>query len=195
MQALPVGVPKLLVSTMASGDTRPYVGTSDVTLMYPVTDVAGLNRVSRRVLGNAAGAMAGMVRSAAMAAVDEPPLGALTMFGVTTAGVMRVQERLEGAGFETIVFHAVGTGGQAMEQMVEDRFELEQERSRIGGIQPKEIQHRGQLLQSVQHTGRRNRVEVVELLDVRRVDDERLRVQHIRPGRRQGRRVGKQCGA
>lgn len=119
LRSLPVGIPKLLVSTLASGDTRSYVGTSDVTLVYPVTDVAGLNRISRRVLGNAAAAMAGMVRGAVGTADDEPPLVALTMFGVTTAGVMRVQGRLEDAGFETIVFHAVGTGGQAMEQMVE----------------------------------------------------------------------------
>jgi uncharacterized protein (UPF0261 family) len=120
LRSLPVGVPKLLVSTLASGDVRGFVGTSDLTLVYPITDVAGLNRVSRRVLGNAAAAMAGMARSALATTVDEPPLVGITMFGVTTQGVMRVQERLETAGFEVIVFHAVGSGGAAMEQMITD---------------------------------------------------------------------------
>jgi len=112
LRSLPVGVPKLLVSTMASGNVRTFVGTSDICLMYPVTDVAGLNRVSRRVLGNAASAMAGMVRGQVAAARDEAPLVAITMFGITTPGVLRVQAALEARGFETIVFHAVGSGGR-----------------------------------------------------------------------------------
>lgn len=119
LRSLPLGVPKLLVSTMASGNTRTFVGTSDICLVYSVTDIAGLNRVSRRVLGNAAGAMAGMVHGATTTAADEAPLVAITMFGVTTPGVMRVQAGLERHGFETIVFHAVGSGGRAMEEMVD----------------------------------------------------------------------------
>lgn len=119
LRALPVGVPKLLVSTLASGNVRTFVGTSDLFLLYPVTDVAGLNRVSRRVLGNAAAAMAGMARAATAAPADATPLVAITMFGVTTPGVMRVQAGLERLGFETIVFHAVGSGGRAMEEMID----------------------------------------------------------------------------
>ncbi len=120
LRSLPVGVPKLLVSTMASGNVRNFIGTSDVTLVYSVTDVQGLNRVSRRVLANAAAAMAGMVRGLSSApAGEETPLIALTMFGITTPCVQRVEHALEERGFETIVFHAVGSGGQAMEAMVD----------------------------------------------------------------------------
>ena len=119
LRSLPVGVPKLLVSTMASGNVRTFVGTSDICLVYPVTDVAGLNRVSRKVLTNAANAMAGMVRGTADSAVMDRPLVAITMFGITTPGVLRVQAGLEAAGFETIVFHAVGSGGRAMEEMID----------------------------------------------------------------------------
>ena len=97
MRALPVGLPKVMVSTMASGNTTPYVGSSDITLMYSVVDVAGLNSVSRKVLGNAAAAMAGMVRFPAPASVGKPTVG-MTMFGVTTPCVTRVREALEGQG-------------------------------------------------------------------------------------------------
>jgi uncharacterized protein (UPF0261 family) len=119
LRALPVGLPKLLVSTMASGNTRTFVGTSDIFMLYPVTDVAGLNRVSRRVLANAADAVAGMARGPIADVAADTPLVAITMFGVTTPGVMRVREGLERHGFETIVFHAVGSGGRAMEEMVD----------------------------------------------------------------------------
>ncbi len=122
LRSLPVGVPKLLVSTLASGDVRTFVGTSDLTLVHPVTDVAGLNRVSRRVLANAANAMAGMVRfgaHGANGAHGDAPLVAITMFGVTTPGVLAIQSGLEAMGFETIVFHAVGSGGRAMEEMID----------------------------------------------------------------------------
>lgn len=119
LRSLPVGVPKLLVSTLASGDVRSFVGTSDLTLVHPVTDVAGLNRVSRRVLANAAAAMAGMVRQHDDPAADGGPLVAITMFGVTTPGVLAIQAGLERMGFETIVFHAVGSGGRAMEEMID----------------------------------------------------------------------------
>ena len=118
MRALPVGLPKLMVSTVASGNTAAYVGLSDITMMPSVVDIAGLNAVSRQVLGNAAGAMAGMVQH------QVPPLGnkptlAMTMFGVTTPCVTAVRQALEARGFDCLVFHATGTGGQAMEKLVE----------------------------------------------------------------------------
>jgi uncharacterized protein (UPF0261 family) len=121
MRALPLGVPKLLVSTMASGDVSRFVGTSDICLLHSVTDVAGLNRVSRGILANGVDAMAGMVRGRAQEGEeDSRPLVAITMFGVTTPGVARIQAALEERGFETIVFHAVGSGGRALEQMIAD---------------------------------------------------------------------------
>lgn len=121
MRALPVGLPKVMVSTMASGDVSPYVGVKDVTMMYSVVDVAGLNRLSRRILANAAGAVCGMAEQAIPPAEDRPLLAA-TMFGVTTPCVTRVRERLEAAGYEVLVFHATGSGGRAMESLIEDGF-------------------------------------------------------------------------
>jgi uncharacterized protein (UPF0261 family) len=118
MRSLPVGVPKLMVSTVASGNTAPFVGCSDIALLHSVVDVAGINAVSRRVLGNAAGAMAGMVQNQA-AIVDEKPTIAMTMFGVTTPCVAAVRLEMEAHGFDCLVFHATGTGGQAMENLVE----------------------------------------------------------------------------
>jgi uncharacterized protein (UPF0261 family) len=120
MRALPVGVPKLLVSTMVATSAADYVGTRDLCLLSPVTDVAGLNRVSRTILANAAHAIAGMALAGASEAAADRPLVALTMMGVTTPCVLRVQEKLERHGFETIVFHAVGTGGRALEEMAAD---------------------------------------------------------------------------
>ena len=121
MRALPFGVPKVMVSTLASGNTEPYVGTRDVTMMYSVVDIAGLNRVSRQVIRNAGGAICGMVRARAQApAVEEKPVLTATMFGVTTPCVTRARERLEAAGYEVLVFHATGTGGRAMEDLVRD---------------------------------------------------------------------------
>jgi uncharacterized protein (UPF0261 family) len=122
MQALPVGVPKLMVSTVAAGDTRDYVGGSDVTLMASVTDVAGINSISARVLANAAAAMAGMVSAPAPALDGGRPLVAATMFGVTTPCVTAAREALEARGYEVLVFHATGTGGRAMEALVEAGF-------------------------------------------------------------------------
>ena len=121
MRALPVGVPKLLVSTVASGDTRPYVGAVDVTMMYSVVDIAGVNRVSARIMANAAGAIAGMVGSD-LPALDEKPLVAATMFGVTTPCVTTARERLEEHGYEVLVFHATGAGGQSMEALAKGGF-------------------------------------------------------------------------
>ena len=115
---LPVGVPKLIVSTLASGDTRPYVGAKDVTMMYSVVDIAGINQISARILANAAGAIAGMAKASAPAAREARPLVGATMFGVTTPAVTRARERLEELGYEVLVFHATGTGGQSMEALV-----------------------------------------------------------------------------
>jgi uncharacterized protein (UPF0261 family) len=121
MRALPVGVPKLLVSTVASGDTRPYVGAVDVTMMYSVVDISGVNRVSARIMTNAAGAIAGMVGAEAPAR-DDKPLVAATMFGVTTPCVTTARERLEELGYEVLVFHATGAGGQSMEALAKGGF-------------------------------------------------------------------------
>jgi uncharacterized protein (UPF0261 family) len=118
MRGLPVGVPKLMVSTVASGNTAPYVGCSDIMLMYSVVDVAGINAISRRVLGNAAAAMAGMVQHRTHFVDERPTLG-MTMFGVTTPCVTAVRQALEARGFDCLVFHATGAGGQAMEKLVE----------------------------------------------------------------------------
>jgi len=121
MRALPVGVPKLMVSTLASGDTRPYVGTKDVTMMYSVVDISGMNRVSRAVFANAANAICAMATAKRTSKADRPLLGA-TMFGVTTPCVEKVRSALETpeVGFELLVFHATGTGGEAMESLIND---------------------------------------------------------------------------
>ena len=128
MQALPVGFPKLLVSTMASGNVAPYVGAVDATLMYSVVDVAGINSISAIVLGNAVAAIAGMARAqearGAVAtgdqtAADHKPHIGLTMFGLTTPAADEARERLTSLGYEVLVFHATGTGGTAMEKLAE----------------------------------------------------------------------------
>lgn len=119
MRALPIGVPKVLVSTVGSGDTRPYVGTKDVTMMHSVVDIAGLNRISTRVLGNAAGAVIGMVETE-LPPRQERPLIAASMFGNTTVCVNRARKILELAGFEVLVFHATGAGGMTMESLIAD---------------------------------------------------------------------------
>lgn len=119
MRALPIGVPKVMVSTMASGNVAGYVGASDITMVYSVTDVAGLNRISRRVLGNAAHALAGMMLHTLPQPDGERPALGLTMFGVTTPCVQQMVGLL-GARFDCLVFHATGTGGQSMEKLVDD---------------------------------------------------------------------------
>lgn len=121
MRELPVGVPKLMVSTLASGNTRLYVGVKDITIMHSVVDIAGLNRISRRILANAAGALCGMLEQEVPPA-EERPVIAATMFGVTTPCVDRLRERLREAGYEVLVFHATGTGGQAMEGLIDAGF-------------------------------------------------------------------------
>ena len=122
MRQLPVGVPKLIVSTMASGDTRPYVGAVDVTLMYSVVDISGLNPISERILGNAAAAAAGMAKAQGPDSDAEKPLVGATMFGVTTPCVTEARKRLEELGYEVLVFHATGTGGQSMEALMRSGF-------------------------------------------------------------------------
>ena len=118
MRALPIGVPKLMVSTVASANVAPYVGPNDIAMMYSVVDVAGLNAISRRVIGNAANAAAGMALGAVpLEASDKPGLG-MTMFGVTTACVTMVREAME-ASHEVYTFHATGTGGQSMEKLAD----------------------------------------------------------------------------
>jgi len=141
MRALPFGVPKLMVSTMASRDTRPYVGTKDIAMLYSVTDIAGLNRMTRRVLANAAGAIVGMVQAARNGSAeltgaefrysdeetDKPfdcaqdkPLIAISNLGTTEGCVSRARSLLEERGYETVVFHTVGPGGQALEECVQE---------------------------------------------------------------------------
>lgn len=121
MKALPLGVPKVLISTLASGNTRPYVGDKDIFVLNAVVDLAGLNRISRTILDEAARAVAGLVKFPAVApSTTDKPLVAATMFGVTTPCVERARQELEAAGYEVLVFHAVGSGGQAMESLIDE---------------------------------------------------------------------------
>jgi uncharacterized protein (UPF0261 family) len=118
MRALPVGVPKVMVSTVASGDVRPYVGPCDICMMYSVTDVSGINRISEKVLANAAHALAGMIAHHRTGESQTKPALGLTMFGVTTPCVQAVTRQLQ-ADYDCLVFHATGTGGQSMEKLVD----------------------------------------------------------------------------
>ena len=121
MRALPYGVPKLLVSTLASGQVQPYVGVRDICMMHSVTDLSGLNRFTRQILANAAAAMAGMAGAKPQApAGADKPLVTATMFGVTTPCVEATRKQVEAAGYEVLVFHATGTGGRTMEAMIAD---------------------------------------------------------------------------
>src|SRR5262245_33654492 len=124
MRALPFGVPKLMVSTLASGQVRPYVGVRDVLMMPSVVDISGLNRISRTVLANAAGAMIGMVKDAPsrkrLSTPNDKPLLTATMFGVTTPCVEAARQNVEAAGYEVLVFHATGVGGLTMESFIAD---------------------------------------------------------------------------
>jgi uncharacterized protein (UPF0261 family) len=124
MRALPLGVPKVMVSTLASGEVRQYVGHKDILMLNSVVDIAGINRISRLILTNAANAMAGMIQGSsavsAAAGTSDKPLVAASMFGVTTKCVERARQVLEPAGYEVLVFHATGAGGQAMESLIAD---------------------------------------------------------------------------
>lgn len=121
MQALPIGLPKLLVSTMTSGDVRPYVGTKDVAMLYPIAEV-GLNKVTRRVLNNAAASIVGMAQAPALETTAERPLIGCMMFGVTTPCVLRASKHFEDRGYDVMVNHAVGSGGRSMEELIADGY-------------------------------------------------------------------------
>lgn len=118
MRSLPVGLPKMMVSTVAAGNVAPYVGASDIAMMYSVTDIAGINKISHTILGNAAHAMAGMVKHEISTFKEDKPSLGITMFGVTTPCVNKLREKLE-AQYEALVFHATGTGGQSMEKLID----------------------------------------------------------------------------
>jgi uncharacterized protein (UPF0261 family) len=120
MKALPLGVPKVMVSTLASGQTRPYVGDKDIFMLNSVVDIAGINRVSRPILNSAAAAMAGLVQFRCEETVTDKPLIAASMFGVTTPCVQHARQILEASGYEVLVFHATGNGGMAMESLVRE---------------------------------------------------------------------------
>ena len=122
MRQLPIGIPKLIVSTVASGDTSVYVGTSDIMMMPSIVDVSGLNKISKRIFGNAVSAMAGLLNYRFETEEDEHPLVAATMFGVTTPAVNFAREYLEQNGYEVLVFHATGIGGRTMESLVSDGY-------------------------------------------------------------------------
>jgi uncharacterized protein (UPF0261 family) len=126
MRELPVGVPKVMVSTVGGGDVSAYAGTKDITFMPSVVDVAGINRISRDIYANAAGAIAGMVgtraRAAAAPAGGERPLLTASMFGNTTTAVEHARGILEAAGYEVLVFHATGSGGRTMEGLISDGY-------------------------------------------------------------------------
>ena len=122
MRALPIGVPKIMVSTVASGNTSQYVGTSDIIMMPSIVDVAGLNSISTKIFTNAVFAIAGMVKFENKKVLDKKPLVAATMFGVTTPCVTAVKEYMEDRGYEVLVFHATGVGGKTMESLIEGGF-------------------------------------------------------------------------
>ncbi len=122
MRTLPVGVPKLIVSTVGSGDVSAYVENKDITIMPSVVDVAGLNRISRAIYANAAGAIAGMVQTPAPASAGDKPLLTASMFGNTTAAVDYARGLLEQRGYEVLVFHATGAGGHSMESLIADGY-------------------------------------------------------------------------
>ena len=120
MRALPYGFPKVMVSTMASGNVAPWVDIKDITMMFSVTDILGLNPVMRKILANAAGAVCGMANSEVTLTRGAKPLVGVTTVGITTKGAMKAVEELEKRGYETIVFHAIGPGGRAMEQLMKE---------------------------------------------------------------------------
>jgi uncharacterized protein (UPF0261 family) len=120
MRELPYGFPKVMVSTMASGNVGPWVDIKDITMMFSVTDILGLNPVMRTILANAAGAAVGMANAHVPMTASDRPLVGVTTVGITTQGAMKAIEVLEDAGYETIVFHAIGPGGRAMEQLMEE---------------------------------------------------------------------------
>ena len=121
MRALPVGFPKVMVSTVASGNTVPFVDIKDIAMLFPVADILGLNPITKKILSNAAGAICGMAESKVKIEITKPLVG-ITTVGITTQAAIKAKSVLEGAGYETIVFHAVGTGGRAMEDLMKQGF-------------------------------------------------------------------------
>jgi uncharacterized protein (UPF0261 family) len=122
MRALPIGVPKVIVSTVGGGDVSAYTGTKDITFIPSIVDVAGINRISRTIYANGAGAITGMVKMEKPAATDEKPLVTASMFGNTTKSVDHARQILEEQGYEVLVFHATGTGGRTMESLITDGY-------------------------------------------------------------------------
>lgn len=122
MRTLPVGVPKVMVSTVGGGDVSAYTGSKDIVFIPSIVDVAGINRISRAIYANAAGAIAGMVQLAAPAAADEKPLITASMFGNTTTSVDQARRIMEAQGYEVLVFHATGIGGRTMESLIADGY-------------------------------------------------------------------------
>lgn len=122
MRALPIGVPKVMVSTVAAGDISMYVGTSDIVMYPSIVDVAGLNSISTKIFTNAAFAIVGMVKFESKIDLNKKPLIAATMFGVTTPCINKSREYLEKLGYEVLIFHATGTGGKAMESLIRDGY-------------------------------------------------------------------------
>ena len=122
MRQLPLGVPKVMVSTMASGDVSPYVGTSDIVMIPSVVDAEGLNDISKVIFSNAANAVVGMVQNRKKIESDGKPLLAATMFGVTTPCVKAAEDYLHEQGYDVLVFHATGTGGKCMEALIDQGF-------------------------------------------------------------------------
>lgn len=121
MQTLPIGLPKFMLTTMASGDVSPYVGTKDLCMMYPIAE-AGLNKVTRRILNNAAAAVVGMANAPEIESFAEKPLVGCMMFGVTTPCVLRASGYLEDCGYDVMINHAVGSGGRSMEELINDGY-------------------------------------------------------------------------
>src|SRR5688572_16385318 len=122
MRALPYGLPKVMVSTIASGNVAPWVDIKDITMMFSVADILGLNPLTKKILANAAGAVCGMASVKEQLQPGSRPLVAVTTVGITTQGAMKAVQVLEDAGYQTIVFHAIGPGGRAMEQLMKDKI-------------------------------------------------------------------------
>lgn len=122
MRALPIGVPKVMVSTVASGNTQPYVGTSDIVMIPSIVDVAGLNIISTEIFTNAVFAICGMLKFEHKTKLEHKPLIAATMFGLTTPCINYAKNYLEARGYEVLVFHATGIGGKTMEHLIENGF-------------------------------------------------------------------------
>jgi len=120
MRALPVGVPKVMISTMASRDTRAFVGTKDILMLHSVCDLTGINRVTRKILRNGATALAGMLAKAALDKAEEKPMIFISTLGTTEACAQQIRRTMEAKGYEVVIFHTVGSGGKAMEEMLEE---------------------------------------------------------------------------